>query len=119
MRILALLFPLAIAVLSAFWSYNEHSMTREITERVNGLEAKITSSRKRLDVLRDEWEVLNQPERLNRLVELHFEELKLSSVTLARIRDISTVPFRDRSVPALDSETGLRLAAPVAIRADR
>ncbi len=119
MRLLVLLFPLTFVLLSAFWSYNEHNVTRKVSERVNRLSADIIKGRDTLDVLHDEWEVLNRPERLIRLVNQHYDELRLSNVTLGRIRDISTVPFRDRSVPSLDSETGLLLAAPVAIRPGR
>lgn len=86
---LALIAIIAVAT----WAYNVNYKTRQTFDRLDDLRADLVAEREVLQVLRVEWAWLNAPDRLQKLVELHQDELKLTRLEPDRFSFVSTVPF--------------------------
>lgn len=112
MRFLGILFPVLLVLCLALWAYKENSSTDAAAENVEGLKAEIARNQDLLKFLNDEWAYLNRPDRLKKLVELHFEELRLSPLTHSKFEHAGSLPLRSDSEPQLDRDSGLILAAP-------
>ena len=59
------------------WAYKINYDSRAAAQRVKELENSILSANKQFKILNAEWAHLNSPERLRKLVEYYFLELKL------------------------------------------
>ena len=74
----------AILVVSTFtlglWAYKINYESRAANQRVKQLEAFILSANKEIKILNAEWAHLNRPDRLRKLVEYYFLELRLSPI---------------------------------------
>ena len=112
MRFLGIVFPLLLVLCLAFWAYQENILTKQVSERVSELKENISRNREMRKFLQDEWAYLNRPDRLKELVNVHFEELRLSAVTHFKFRPATTIPLQTASVPQMDIDSGLLLAAP-------
>ena len=62
------------------WSYKINYDSRAADERVKKLEKSILSTSKEIKILNAEWAHLNSPERLRKLVEYYFLELRLNPI---------------------------------------
>lgn len=77
MRSPAYLVAFAMVLSSAVWAYSVNSDTKDGLREIERLQTRIAAEREALDVLRVEWAFLNRPQRLDRLVAMHFDELGL------------------------------------------
>ena len=95
MRLFGLALLIVPVIALAWWAYRENYETRRAIKQVEGLEYAIGRNREMLGRLRAEWAHLNRPERLEALVELHFEELQLVPVTRDRFESALKIPFAE------------------------
>ena len=74
----------SIVIISTFglgsWAYKINYESRAASQRVKGLENAILSANQEIKILKAEWATLNNPERLRKLVEYYFLELRLSPI---------------------------------------
>ena len=75
---------LTMLTLSTFtlglWSYKINYDGRAADERVKELEKSILSTSKEIKILNAEWAHLNRPDRLRKLAEYYFSELRLTPI---------------------------------------
>ena len=90
----------AILTVSTFslglWAYKINYESRAANQRVKDLEESILSLNKELKILNAEWAHLNSPERLRKLVEYYFLELKLNPINpddFIAFSEIFAAPF--------------------------
>ena len=62
------------------WAYKINYDSRAADERVKELKKSILSTRKEIKILNAEWAHLNSPERLRKLLEYYFLELRLTPI---------------------------------------
>ena len=62
------------------WAYKINYESRAANQRVKNLEESILSLNKEVKILNAEWAYLNRPERLRKLVEYYFLELRLNPI---------------------------------------
>ncbi|MDC3107866.1 cell division protein FtsL [Paracoccaceae bacterium] len=74
----------SIVIISTFslglWAYKINYDSRAASQRVKGLEKSILSAKKEIKILKAEWAHLNNPDRLRKLVEYYFLELRLTPI---------------------------------------
>ena len=77
-----LLFGTLIASTFALglWAYKINYDSRAANQRVKELEKSILSANKQLKILNAEWAHLNRPDRLRKLAEYYFFELRLTPI---------------------------------------
>ena len=63
-----------------FWAYKINYDSRAASHRVKSLEKAILSANAKIKILNAEWATLNNPERLRKLVEYYFLELRLTPI---------------------------------------
>ena len=63
-----------------FWAYKINYDSRAANQRVKELEKSILSANKQLKILNAEWAHLNRPDRLRKLAEYYFFELRLTPI---------------------------------------
>ena len=77
-------FLFSIVIISTFvlgsWAYKINYESRAASQRVKGLEKSILSAKKEIKILKAEWAHLNNPDRLRKLVEYYFFELRLNPI---------------------------------------
>jgi hypothetical protein len=62
------------------WAYKINYDSRAASQRVKELERSIVLNAKEIKILNAEWAHLNSPERLRKLVEYYFSELRLTPI---------------------------------------
>ena len=62
------------------WAYKLNYDSRAANQRVKELEKSILSANKQLKILNAEWAHLNRPDRLRKLAEYYFFELRLTPI---------------------------------------
>ena len=70
--------------------------------RVEGLKERIRLENEAIDLLKADWSLLTSPQRLERLVERHKEELGLEPVVPKQLGSIADVPKRQENLPPID-----------------
>ena len=77
------------------WSYKINYDSRAANERVKELEKSILSTSKEIKILNAEWAHLNSPERLRKLLEYYFLELRLTPINPDDFTNVcdATYPF--------------------------
>ena len=63
------------------WAYKINYESRAANQRVKELQKSILSANKEVKILNAEWAHLNNPDRLRKLVEYYFFELRLNPIT--------------------------------------
>ena len=114
-------FALAVfaVVAAATWAYHVNYRTKTAFGRVDELRIQIATEREAVEVLRVEWAYLNAPDRLDRLVELNNDLLKLAPMGSQGFDDVAAVPYPPRNtapvdaMPEVDVEAILGLVEPV------
>ena len=93
-----LLFGTLIASTFALglWAYKINYDSRAANQRVKELEKSILSANKQLKILNAEWAHLNRPDRLRKLAEYYFFELRLTPINPDDFISFSDV-HRDQS----------------------
>ena len=62
------------------WAYKINYESRAASQRVKDLEKSILLANKSVKILKAEWAHLNSPDRLRKLVEYYFLELRLTPI---------------------------------------
>ena len=62
------------------WAYKINYESRAADQRVKELEKSILSANKQVKILNAEWAYLNSPDRLRKLAEYYFLELRLTPI---------------------------------------
>ena len=75
--ILSLIFTLGLGL----WAYKTNYASRAALLRVESINEQIDHERHQIKTLNAEWEFLNRPERLRKLVEYYFDELRLIPIS--------------------------------------
>ena len=94
MRSLLYVSALALVCVVAIWAYRVINDTQDLAGEVEALHAQIAREREAIAVLHAEWAWLNRPERLDRLVALHAEELGLEPLTPVQFAEAAAVAFQ-------------------------
>jgi len=99
---------LVIGVLAAAATvYDMKHDAERAAERVAELQRKIEEERERLQILRAEWSLLNDPARLQRLVERYNEHLNLQPLSVEQITRIDDVPVKPVQLEPIDGAPSL------------
>ena len=78
---LVLIFSLIFTLGLGLWAYKTNYASRSALLRVESINKQIAHERYQLKTLNAEWEFLNRPERLRKLVEYYFDELRLIPIS--------------------------------------
>ena len=78
---LVLIFSLIFTLGLGLWAYKTNYASRSALLRVESINKQIAHERYQLKILNAEWEFLNRPERLRKLVEYYFDELRLIPIS--------------------------------------
>ncbi|MGI9402769.1 MAG: cell division protein FtsL [Rhizobiaceae bacterium] len=76
------------------WTFKVKNESERALARVAELEAQIEAEREAIDLLRADWSLLTSPDRLDKLVERHSEDLKLAPADPTRIMTFDELPMR-------------------------
>ena len=78
-----LLFSIVVASTFSLglWAYKTNYESRSASQRVKDLEKSILSANKEVKILNAEWAYLNSPDRLRKLIEYYFLELRLTPIS--------------------------------------
>ncbi|PTM92061.1 cell division protein FtsL [Mycoplana dimorpha] len=87
-------------------------------EEVRKLDAEILLEEHTIDLLRADWALLTQPTRLNHLVKIYEEDLKLAPTESTQIAQPNELPMPTSELPALEPEGGANIAAKGGARTD-
>ena len=80
LRVLILGISLIGTFVLGSWAYKINYETRAAKQRVKALEKSIQISHQEIKILHAEWAHLNTPQRLRKLVEYYFKELRLGPI---------------------------------------
>ncbi|MDF2234007.1 cell division protein FtsL [Albimonas sp. CAU 1670] len=94
MRSLLYVSALALVCVVAIWAYRVINDTQDLASEVEALHSQIAREREAIAVLHAEWAWLNRPERLDRLVAAHAEELGLAPLTPLQFAEAAAVAFQ-------------------------
>ena len=86
------------------WAYKINYDSRAAAQRVKELENSILSANKQFKILNAEWAHLNRPDRLRKLAEYYFFELRLTPINPDDFISFSDVHWGESSV---DESTAL------------
>ncbi|GGE85889.1 hypothetical protein GCM10007285_11870 [Stappia taiwanensis] len=92
-RYMNLLLVIGVLIAAAMVYDMKHDAERS-AERVAELQRQIEEERERLQLLRAEWSLLNDPSRLQTLVERYNDRLQLVPLEVDQITPIENVPAR-------------------------
>lgn len=81
-----------LVVGGAVWTYSIKHEAEEAADRVAALRRSIVAEQERIMFLRADWGFLNAPERLERLVRRHGEDLRLAPLSAAQIVHPADLP---------------------------
>lgn len=99
---------LAIGVLAAAAAvYDMKHDAERSAEHVAALQLQIQEERSQLQLLRAEWSLLNDPSRLQRLVERYNEHLQLQPLSVEQITRIEDVPVKPVQLEPVNSTVTL------------
>ena len=88
---LPLIFSLIITLGLGLWAYKTNYASRAALLRVETINKQINYERRQIKILNAEWEFLNRPERLSKLVEYYFDELRLIPISPQNFIDYDPV----------------------------
>ena len=88
----------------AFALYHVKYETQAEQKKIHNLTADLAVEQDAIQVLRAEWSLLNQPERLEQLVRRHTQ---LQPLAPAQIVTMADLPSRPKALPGLESDPSL------------
>lgn len=106
MRPLFYVFGVIAVIGFAVWAYQQNYATQDALKKLDKLNSQIAVERERLAVLRAEWAYLNRPERLNQLVAMNFDRLRLLPMSYESFGSVSQIPYPEMSQADLPSRPG-------------
>ncbi|SDU27079.1 hypothetical protein [Stappia sp. ES.058] len=99
---------LVIGVLAAAATvYDMKHDAERAAERVANLQQRIDEEREQLKLLRAEWSLLNDPSRLQKLVERYNEHLNLQPLEVEQITRIEDVPVKPMQLAPIGGASSL------------
>lgn len=101
MRLVLYLSASVMVVVCATWAYRVNYATQEAFGRVADLRREIASEREAIAVLTAEWDYLNRPDRLARLVAVNRAALGLEELAPAQFGEVANAPFPPEPEDAL------------------
>lgn len=93
MKVVLYLSASVMVVVCATWAYRVNYATQEALNRVADLKEEISGEREAIAVLTAEWDYLNRPDRLARLVKANAGELGLVELAPDQFGDAANAPF--------------------------
>lgn len=93
MKVVLYLSASVMVVVCATWAYRVNYATQEALGRVADLRGEIASEREAIAVLNAEWDYLNRPDRLARLVAANRQALGLEELAPAQFGEVANAPF--------------------------
>lgn len=91
-------------IAAAGYTFKVKHDAEQSVARVDGLKERIRLENEAIDLLEADWSLLTSPQRLERLVSRHKEELGLEPVAPKQLGSIADVPVRRANLPPIDSE---------------
>ncbi len=94
-------------IASAVWTFQIKHEAELASEKVAGLQKKITLEKERINLLRADWALLTQPARLQELAKKFSDDLKLENLQPGQIVQLDELPDitpPDDPIGALASE---------------
>lgn len=101
MKLVLYLSASVLVVVCATWAYRVNYATQEALNRVADLRDEIAAEHEAIAVLNAEWEYLNRPDRLKRLVRVNAGTLGLEELTPAQFGEVANAPFPPEPEAAL------------------
>ena len=92
---LVLIFSLIFTLGLGLWAYKTNYASRSALLRVESIKKQIDHERYQIKILNAEWEFLNRPERLRKLVEYYFDELRLIPISPQNFTSYDRINFGD------------------------
>lgn len=108
-RALSLVLALA-TIAAAAVVFDEKRDSARVAAEVSRLQAEIREERERISELKAEWSLLDQPARLQALVEAHPEVFPIGPMLPTQIAGIEDVPWRPIAGPPTADGTAPSLA---------
>lgn len=93
-----------ITLALAFALYHVKYETQAEQKQIRALTADLATEQDAIQVLRAEWSLLNQPERLEQLVKRHTQ---LQPLAPAQIVTMADLPARPKALPGLEADPSL------------
>ncbi|MCB1438885.1 MAG: hypothetical protein H6888_14750 [Nitratireductor sp.] len=87
---------------AAFTFKVKHDSEQAI-EKVEHLQNQIQKERDAIDILKADWALLTDPQRLERLAEIYGEELQMAPADPAQIGSVDNIPMRSQ-MPGTEGE---------------
>ena len=87
-----LIISLILTLAMGLWAYKINYASRATFLRVESLQEKIEFEKNEIRTLKAEWEFLNRPKRLQKLVEYYFEDLRLIPISPKNIITYNDLP---------------------------
>ncbi len=85
---------IAVMISAAAFTYKTKHEAENTLDTVRNLEEKVSIETDTIDVLKADWSLLTQPNRLQKLVEIYQNELELEPVGAEQIVNADELPAR-------------------------
>jgi hypothetical protein len=95
---------IAALIGTAGYTFKIKHDAEQAAARVETLETRLRLEREAIDILKADWSLLTSPDRLERLVERHKEELGLEPASPRQIVTIDKIPERPPELAPIDGE---------------
>ena len=95
---------IAVMVSAAAFTYKTKHEAENWLSQVQRIEREIQFEKDSIDVLKADWSLLTQPARLQKLVEVYAEELKLEPVGPRQIVELDELPARPLTIEDLAAQ---------------
>ena len=102
---------LSAMIIGAVVTYNMKHKTEIAADKLARLQAAIAREKNELTVLKAEWSMLTQPDRLQSVVEKHADYFQLAPFVPEQVATIDEIPLRPLGVYGNASQTLARIAA--------
>ena len=93
---------IAVMTAAATVTYSIKHQAENKLEAVRKLDAEIKLEEDTIDLLKADWALLTQPNRLNRLVKVYEGDLKLVPTESTQLAQPNELPMRTDELPALE-----------------
>lgn len=93
MRFIYVFFLILLPAASYGWAYRTNYKIQEVIDEYYITQSKMETMRKNIRVYQSEWAYLNRPERLRKLANLYYEELRLIPIRATHFIEVEHIPF--------------------------
>ena len=111
------LILLGVMIVAAAMTYDLKYNAESAANRVARLQSDIAKERAKIQALRAEWSMLDQPARLQALVEAHADHFQLAPFSPDQIATVADIPMRPVPPdPIGELVSGVAVDQPIALR---